>query len=270
MSDDPLLGPKSKIERANSHIGDLVAADKAFFETKPYALFKETNAEGTEDTYKLRFTNPALAQISAIVGDVIHNLRSALDLACCLAVKNGQSDTGGTYFPFGRSKHVFEFPDTQLKIKKLSPEAAALVRGLEPYQGGNDLLWSLHELDIIDKHRALVSVTAVRGGDIIGNTRITGLREGLNFVEIPQWSPFDEEIAYLRLPAGAKVNGDLKLPLTMVFREPDPVKGKQVIGTLRQLASLAQSILLIVETRFYPEYIGTSRLAQSLTVQVRG
>ena len=266
-----LASPKSKIERASRHIDDLVTADKTFFDTRPYTSFKETNAEGTEDTYKLRFDKPAPLELSVIIGDAVHNLRSALDqVACCLAVKNGHTDTTGTYFPFGRSKQAFERADTQRKINKLSPDAANLVRGFEPYRGGNSLLWALHELDIIDKHRSIVAVRATRVGGIVGQFRATGLREGLNFVGLPEWDPLDEEIAYLRLPAGAQIEGDLNTVVAIVFDKPDPVRGKQVIATLRQLARVTQGIVDLIETRFYADEVGTMPGKQRLTVTTWG
>jgi hypothetical protein len=36
--------------------------------------------------------------------------------------------------------------------------AVKAIDGFEPYKGGNDLLWRIHELNNIDKHRALFTV----------------------------------------------------------------------------------------------------------------
>jgi hypothetical protein len=37
----------------------------------------------------------------------------------------------------------------------MSPSAKAHIDNLRPYKGGNQLLWRIHELDNIDKHRTL-------------------------------------------------------------------------------------------------------------------
>ena len=34
----------------------------------------------------------------------------------------------------------------------------AIIKTFKPYQGGNELLWSLHQLDIMRKHRRLIGV----------------------------------------------------------------------------------------------------------------
>ncbi len=40
----------------------------------------------------------------------------------------------------------------------MRPDAVAENDKLKPYKGGNDLLWGIHELDNIDKHRSLFTV----------------------------------------------------------------------------------------------------------------
>jgi hypothetical protein len=42
------------------------------------------------------------------------------------------------------------------KIRSITPKAQAIIEGLQPYhRGDNILLWHLHQLSIIDKHRHL-------------------------------------------------------------------------------------------------------------------
>src|SRR3954447_19322714 len=54
-------------------------------------------------------------------------------------------------------------PNNFLTLPRMSfdvvrSEAVKAIDALKPYKGGNDLLWRIHELDIIDKHRHLFSV----------------------------------------------------------------------------------------------------------------
>jgi hypothetical protein len=96
------------------------------------------------------------------VGRDVHTLRSALDsLACVLATRHSGSEKH-TYFPISASKAVFD-ADGEKKMKLLSDEDKDIIRGLEPFNGGNDTLFALHQLDIIDKHRRLsVHATVIR------------------------------------------------------------------------------------------------------------
>src|SRR5581483_7814217 len=50
------------------------------------------------------------------------------------------------------------------KVQGIDPGAVRLIESLQPYNGGNDALWTLAELDNFDKHRLLV-VAAVKIGD---------------------------------------------------------------------------------------------------------
>ncbi len=44
------------------------------------------------------------------------------------------------------------------KLMGMRPAAVRAIDELKPYKGGNDQLWRIHELDIIDKHHALFTV----------------------------------------------------------------------------------------------------------------
>src|SRR4051794_40710895 len=100
---DPLRDPKLKIQRGKSHIGDLERAIKAFFDTEPCSLVTERYPNSGEVVYKLSWNSPIPTDIETVAGDVVHNIRSSLDLpSCCLARQNGHADVSGTYFPFGK------------------------------------------------------------------------------------------------------------------------------------------------------------------------
>src|SRR2546425_3874555 len=92
-----------KIERAKKHIRDLEVEVEAFLQLKPYIFLVEDNPETgkTHVYYRLRETEtPAI--ILAITGDVLFNLRAALDhLAYHLARINTADEhiLKQTYFP---------------------------------------------------------------------------------------------------------------------------------------------------------------------------
>ena len=49
----------------------------------------------------------------------------------------------------------------------MTQQAVAAIDALKPYKGGNDVLWQLHELNNVDKHRLILTVgSAVRSTDL--------------------------------------------------------------------------------------------------------
>jgi hypothetical protein len=82
--DDPnwWLNPDSawwvKLERAREHIAALELEVNRFLDGGGYRI--ESEPGGPHETvYRLRLARPIPSRISAIIGDVLHNLRSALD-----------------------------------------------------------------------------------------------------------------------------------------------------------------------------------------------
>ena len=97
--------------------------------------------------------------LSAIAGDVIHNLRSALDqTASEMARIKGKSDAS-VYFPFASKEADL---DQIIKCKNFhfaGDSAVAHLKSLKPFRGGNILLRCIHDFDIEDKHRSLISIS---------------------------------------------------------------------------------------------------------------
>jgi hypothetical protein len=95
--------------------------------------------------------------IPMITGDAVHNLRSALDLlAWALYARRTKGKGTHIYFP------IFETPKkyksgSERKVEGISEADIEAITLLKPYKGGNDHLWGLHELDITDKHRLLIT-----------------------------------------------------------------------------------------------------------------
>src|SRR5260370_16394428 len=89
-----------KIERAKKHFHDLQAARIQFMEGTPYRIDRENNAQTGYNLYRVFDIQTPPAEIGLITGDVIHNLRSALDhLAYQLVLVNGSTPSKQTAFP---------------------------------------------------------------------------------------------------------------------------------------------------------------------------
>jgi hypothetical protein len=67
------------------------------------------------------------------------------------------------YFPVAENFQKYE-KDKHKKMYGASHVTINSIDAIRPYKGGNDLIWSLHSLNNIDKHRLLLTVGSVAAG----------------------------------------------------------------------------------------------------------
>jgi hypothetical protein len=171
MSQHPsLAGPRAKIGRGKDHLMQLHAAMDSWelAESKDHSVAVEFHYERQSLDIRTNKPKPIDPSWPLIIGDVVHNLRSALDhLACQLAILNGNPLTccEKTVFPVSETESFFR--DIKHKIEPfVSAEAFEVIKECQPYYAAqlqgqvatNHTLWILHKLDIIDKHRVLIVV----------------------------------------------------------------------------------------------------------------
>lgn len=94
----PIPSYRLKFERAKRHVRELATEVQAFLVSQPYELFTEDNASTGQRHYKVRVKTCVPAEWSMIIGDVIHNVRTALDpvevVKFCEPSKAGQNTVG--------------------------------------------------------------------------------------------------------------------------------------------------------------------------------
>lgn len=269
---DYLSGPKLKIGRAKHHVDDIEATLKVFFEAKPYELAAEVDAMTGEEVWRVRIHKCLPRDLSTIVGDVAHNLRSALDqMVCGLVRANRRQVSGGNGFPISGTPHGF----TQAKVGKLknvSPRTNRFIGRLKPYRGGNKALWLLSELNNMDKHNSIIPV-AVGQAQIQVRWGIPGMffsADGAMFLGggppgstpfPPGWdflTPDDSRLValthdnveiYRRSPKLAGVPYETRLPIEIAFGKTAVTNYEPIVGTLRQLIELVERIVDIAERR---------------------
>lgn len=162
---DRSVGPRLKISRAEKHLSDLNAAVKEFIATDPYTQAPEDDPKTGDLVYKISVQPHApkgLRDLSVIVGDVVHNLRSALDLLAWQLVEANSGTPGdSTAFPVWRTEGQFLGGGAGY-MRGAHPDAIRVLRRMKPYKGGNAAIWRLHRLDATDKHRLLLTVGAMQ------------------------------------------------------------------------------------------------------------
>jgi hypothetical protein len=171
---EPFEGSKLKIERATHHADQLAREVDSFLEERPFRVVLEIRDDGRH-AWTFR-TKPIPKELSTIVGDIVHNLRAALDLLTCDLVRlNGQSDKG-VYFPFAGDAAELEKMIKDRHIDRAGPDIVELVRSMKPFKGGNIKLRAIHDLDITDKHKTLIPTANrfVPPDFKVGNTSFIG------------------------------------------------------------------------------------------------
>ena len=115
---------------------------------------------------------------SVILGEILYNLRSALDhLVWQLVVANGQTAGHHNAFPIVNSERAWQ--KATKRLEGVTSEVKEKIRCLQPYTGGLNLpfdvrnFWKLHSLCNIDKHRHLNIV-------IVGTSGIKPIVFGVN------------------------------------------------------------------------------------------
>ncbi|HYN13585.1 MAG TPA: hypothetical protein VET51_13175, partial [Burkholderiales bacterium] len=152
--------PRMKIARAREHIADLVGQLHLFSASKPFDLrWVNLGSEGkTRQGLKIFQTKPFPAFFALLIGDAVHNCRTALDLLACDLVRLNNKDAASVYFPFGKDEKHFNDQIGKGSFDLASPQAVSLLKQMKPYWGGDDWLRGLHELDLLDEHRLLLPV----------------------------------------------------------------------------------------------------------------
>ena len=262
-----LAGSKLKIERAKCHIQELEAAIQAFHDTNPYDLIHEIDPGTGENVWRVVVKERLPSQLSAIIGDAVHNLRCALDyLVCDLVRWNGAEPHQNSGLQISPKAESLK-PGTVPKLKGVSPKAERCLLRLKAGKRTNTALFKLNLLDVFDKHSAIVTVAAATvqiiakvgipgmflGPD--GNIRLLGPGPGgVPYMfdagtpsQFRHIFPLEDQVEVHRSPAG--FNEELQLAITVAFGKTQVTEGEPFVETLKQFTELLERIIAIFEVR---------------------
>lgn len=159
-----LAGVIEKFNRAKGQFDELRHEMDAFFNKEPSPHFSvgEFDLDAWEWVMRFQVREETPLRFGVILGDVVHNLRSALDHLICqvtLLDSDGNADCAKTQFPIAsKSEQQFESMADH-RIPDLSPEHRAAVKRMQPYNAGDKApahsLAVLADLSNADKHRVV-------------------------------------------------------------------------------------------------------------------
>jgi len=205
----------------------------------------EIDRESNEKLVKIRLIEPPPAEFRLIIGDCLHNLRSALDN---LVYELALAHMGIDPLPERRAR-VLEFPifgdramderECRNKIGCIHPDAQAAIKQLQPYNREDefvsDPLWVLQQLSNMDKHR-VPHITLLAVSTYVDSPSTPSLPGRLNI----HFGPFEDgaKIASYTPATGEfdpKVHMDPLLIFGIAFGQRSAAPGENCSLTLRWL-----------------------------------
>lgn len=158
-----------KWTRANSHFSTLFARLNEWLATDPVSITHVVDQENQKIALLAEVRSPApLSQLSLDLGDALHNLRSALDAtAWGLATLNNRQPKRpkSVYYPICTTEKEWRTARTNW-VDELDEELTKRLLALQPFvlnDPNPSPLRLLHDLDIVDKHRGLLSANVTAG-----------------------------------------------------------------------------------------------------------
>jgi len=151
-----------KVRRANKHIEELGIGIAALESTYVSRIERHPQFNAQSLVHEVPDIKNALEDLALIAGDAIHNLHTALDFAWSSTISkhlpNRISDS--TKFPVRESRQQLEAAlhgiEVDTRCKRLFD---CIVYEIQPYKGGhNSVIWTIHDLDICDKHLLLLEL----------------------------------------------------------------------------------------------------------------
>ncbi len=156
-------GARLKIKRANEHISQAELSIDRLKER--LAVTANINPGSGNEFIKYDFANiddrEAFENLPTIIGDAVHNLKCSLDHVWLETMNRlmPSGKWGRTKFPIYPSQNDLELALREIGIDVSCPKFfKLLVNDIQPYDGGDFALRTVHKLDIRDKHRLLIPV----------------------------------------------------------------------------------------------------------------
>jgi hypothetical protein len=252
---EPLDSLVLKIERAKKHILELESEYERFRRETPYSIGLKDDPQTGDRVYRLAAVKPIPKAFSAIIGDVLNNLRACLDHAVYAMVQVGKPsavDPRAIFFPICGSSTEYKTRFARV-IPGLRQDAVKAIDTVAPYVGGaGEYYWHLARLNNIDKHRLLLTIW----GSFHGHTILPSQRKWV--AEFQEKDPAELRTSFMALNPRvhllnvgdvlltipkAEVEENMQFLIDIAFAEPDICRGNPVIETLHEFRNLIHHLI---------------------------
>jgi hypothetical protein len=251
----PLANSKLRLKRARDQFDALRTEIKEWCKTDSYTTTIEKDVDTGEHVLLAEGVRDLPACWSVIAGEIVHNCRSALDNAIYdLTIRHTGDPVKGSEFPIFSTRDRFKTAGIR-RIIGVNPPCRTFIESTQPFNSdepSETILWVLHEMSNIDKHRTLpllesvtrvsdVSLTGIEGGIALSNIRLGSPGPFKANTEIARWKTNISDIGHV------DVKFDLDRAIVLDVSEPAFLRGAGLTKTLDQLGDLCESIVKDLE-----------------------
>ncbi len=152
--------PKLKLDHARGHLDRLQSELVEFERFRPFQHVRDWDEEGVAYVYRAQVNREPPPAVGLLIGDVLHNIRSALDHLVWELDDRDADLKRETEFPIFLEQERYQ-KGALRKVAGLSADAQSIVENFQPYHSPTPdlhLLWVLHALNNLDKHRTIAVV----------------------------------------------------------------------------------------------------------------
>lgn len=257
----PSIPPyRLKIERAKRHIVELTTEFQYFVDSQSYEIVTEDDGISGQRLYKFKRKRCIPAEWSTIIGDVIHNARAALDILMVEVVRfcdPSRNCYNHVYFVIGKSKQKFE-ADLTKKTKGASADAQRILARLKPYKGGNEEFYRIHQLDITDKHKAIIPVGSAHRNLIFDAAEMIRKNFPEKFGSLPptmialrptnRQFPLEDGMVLFTSGIDGPFENNVQFTIEIAFGEGQILDGEPVLPALEQMCQFVEGVFNVFET----------------------
>ncbi|WP_137178452.1 hypothetical protein [Roseomonas sp. AR75] len=245
QADDPFESPMLLLKFTEITLSDFDAACAEFCSNSHYDVVKRSDRSGRIEFY-CRFSKAETSRLRILAYRAITDLRHALDQTFCAAAKiGGCNNVKRLYFPFGRTRRDMENQIAD-RCKNVDAMLLDFVRQCEPYEGGNEALYSLATLSGAAKHQKLITVTRSAEGFILDGSQFSVI-QGPATLGSSVWNPSRDELKILTIEPGGLFEGNikdaLKPRLHVVLGTGEPPLSGPAPAALRALSEVVQRVV---------------------------
>jgi hypothetical protein len=248
-----------KIGQAAKHVADL---SELFRKNRPFSYCIETNTQTGQRATFAKKNEPIVNAAALICGDVVHNLRTALDHAYWLIVSprvTTKRDQGLIQFPFSKTEARLRVAIQNRIAHWAGMGLYCAINRLKPHgdKGGNELLYFIHDADLIDKHRLLIptaNYTSLSSDEIrrqvpdfpVVNLQNVGMGGGYRDVVWTNRSVPTDQLGIVKPPTINIFERELEVPVEIVFNVAPLGNLRPVIPTLNKMVDTARQTIKII------------------------
>jgi len=254
---DVFSGIRLKLSRARQQIDVLEADVKAFLTGggEPYAPTINFNGTTQELTVSVKINKTPDPMWGVRVGEIVHNMRSALDhIVWELVILNTGNPprTNQNQFPIFETEAGFNARGVRKFLHDVRADAINLIQSEQPFRTGEGVkspLWHMRELSNADKHRTLhivgtllhsFNVTFPPVAESFTAEVVEILGQGVMQQDAVLWRGFLRGATKWPF-AGNEIKGQLAIDIAFDQRTP-AVGGWLMVGTLLEIADRTDCI----------------------------